>query len=134
MSGASVTGRICSWVEGNLDKDFTLEEMSEELNYSKFYMERVFKENTGTTIYRYVQGRRLEEAARKLAETKQPVVEIALETGYGSQQAFARAFRCVYGCTPREYRRSFVPGQNRISMLLRGNGAGAFLCRGGLAA
>ena len=65
MSGASVTGRICSWVEGNLDKDFTLEEMSEELNYSKFYMERVFKENTGTTIYRYVQGRRLEEAARK---------------------------------------------------------------------
>ena len=67
MSGASVTGRICSWVEGNLDKDFTLEEMSEELNYSKFYMERVFKENTGTTIYRYVQGRRLEEAARKLA-------------------------------------------------------------------
>ena len=83
MSGASVTGRICSWVEGNLDKDFTLEEMSGELNYSKFYMERVFKENMGTTIYRYVQGRRLEEAARKLAETKQPVVEIALETGYG---------------------------------------------------
>ena len=48
-----------------MDKDFTLEEMSEELNYSKFYMERVFKETTGTTIYRYVQGRRLEEAARK---------------------------------------------------------------------
>lgn len=134
MSGAAVIGGIFSWIEHNLDNDFTLEKMSRELNYSKFYMERIFKENTGTTICKYVQARRLEAAAGKLAETKQPTVEIALEAGYGSQQAFARAFRCVYGCTPREYRRKFTAGQNGISMSCRVRPAGKFFCGGGLAA
>ena len=92
--------------------------IAKELSYSKFYIARTFKDNTGMTLYKYIQGRRLDEAARKLAETDQAIADIAFEVGYGSQQAFTLAFRCAYACTPQEYRRTgiFIPKQGRIYM------------------
>lgn len=106
MRDKSLTGKILQYIEDNLDRDLSLEKIAEELNYSRFYVARTFKEHTGTTLYKYIQGRRLREAARKLAETDQPIVEVALEAGYGSQQAFTQAFRRAYACTPQEYRRT----------------------------
>ncbi len=137
MKEMSLTERIIRYIEDNLDKDLSLEKIAEELNYSRFYTARTFKEHTGMTLYKYIQGRRLDEAARKLAETDQPIVEVALEAGYGSQQAFTQAFRCAYACTPQEYRRrgSFMPGQGRIdgSMKMQ-HTIGSFTLRGGRAA
>lgn len=118
MGGRSVTGEILSCIERHPDQNLTLEKLSEELHYSKFYLARAFKEHTGRTLWKYIQSRRLEAAARCLAETRRPVVEIALKAGYGSQQAFARAFRREYGCTPREYRKTgvFRPKHERITL------------------
>ena len=106
MSIRPVTQSILSYVEKHLDSELSLEKIAKELNYSRFYIARVFKEDTGLTLYRYIRGRRLKESASKLAETKQPVVEIALAAGYSSQQAFTQAFHREYGCTPQAYRRS----------------------------
>ena len=121
MGDMSITKKVLLYIENNLDKELSLEKIAKELSYSKFYIARTFKDNTGTTLYKYIQGRRLDEAARKLAETKQPIVEIAFEAGYSSQQAFTRSFRCTYICTPQQYRRIgiFTPKQSRIHMGLR---------------
>ncbi|MEZ3503217.1 MAG: AraC family transcriptional regulator [Lachnospiraceae bacterium] len=121
MGDMSITKKILLYIENNLDKELSLEKIAKELSYSKFYIARTFKDNTGTTLYKYIQGRRLDEAARKLAETKQPIVEIAFEAGYSSQQAFTRSFRCTYICTPQQYRRIgiFTPKQSRIHMGIR---------------
>lgn len=110
--------KILLYVEENLNQELSLEKIAKEFSYSRFYIARIFKDNTGITLYKYVQGRRLDEAARKLTETNSPIVEIAFEAGYGSQQAFTKAFRCTYACTPQEYRRTgiFIPKQNRICM------------------
>ncbi len=118
MEGMSITKKILFYIEAHLDKELTLEKLAEELKYSKFYLARTFKENTGTTLYKYIQGRRMDEAARKLAETEKPIVEIAFEAGYGSQQAFTKSFRDVYICTPQEYRKTgvFHPRHSRIYM------------------
>jgi len=118
MSGIFITKSILSYIETNLDKDLTLEKIAKQFNYSKFYIARAFKAHTGLTLYKYVQSRRLNEAAKKLAKTRQPIAEIALEAGYGSQQAFTRAFRHEYACAPQQYRRIgiFIPKQNKIDM------------------
>lgn len=118
MKGKSVVNRILSYVENNLENDLTLEEIARELHYSKFYVERVFKEHTGQPLYRYMKNRRLNEAAKKLVETKRPIVEIALEAGYRSQQAFTQAFHEVYGLSPQKCRKfgNFVSIQERIDL------------------
>lgn len=116
MSDKRITEKILCFIEENLKEDLTLEKIAAALNYSKFYAARKFKEDTGVTLYQYIRGRRLDEAAADLVETKRSVLEIAFEAGYGSQQAFTQAFHGAYGYTPQEYRRigTFRPRQNRI--------------------
>lgn len=128
MASGSVTGKILSYIEANPNQNLTLERLAKELHYSKYYMARTFKKDTGMTLCKYIQGRRLEAAARELAETKRPVVEIALEAGYGSQQAFARAFRREYGCTPRTYRKAgvFSVKYGRLSLRMGRRRSAAF--------
>ena len=125
MGKASVTEEVVSYIEDHLEQELSLEEIAGALCYSRYYVARAFREKTGMTLHKYIQGRRLCEAARKLAETRQPIIEVAFDAGYGSQQAFTQAFRQEYLCTPQEYRRigKFVPRQNRIE-----------LCRGGKSA
>lgn len=105
MGDLTITKRILLYVEDHLDQELSLEKIAQALNYSKYYIARTFKEHTGMTLHKYIQSRRLDDAARKLAETKQPIVEIAFEAGYSTQQAFTQAFRCMYAVTPQEYRR-----------------------------
>lgn len=118
MSEYSVIYKIVDYIEEHLDEDLSLDKLAESLNYSKFYIARVFVEKTGTSIYKYIQGRRLTLAAQKLVETKKPIIDIAYEAQYHSQQAFTLAFHQMYLCTPQVYRKNgiFYPKQMRLKV------------------
>ncbi len=75
MDKVSVTERVLSYIEEHLGQELSLEGIAEELHYSKYYMARAFREKTGITLHKYIQGRRLSEAARKLAQTRQPILD-----------------------------------------------------------
>ena len=115
MSNESAVRSVLQYIRDNLNEDLTLEKIAKELNYSRFYTARAFAENTGCTIYKYIQMRRLTEAARQLVETEKPIVEIAYEAHYNSQQAFTLAFHREYQCAPGIYRRNgvFYPKKTR---------------------
>jgi AraC family transcriptional regulator len=59
---------------------------------------------TGQSVMRYVRGRRLTEAARCLAAGAPDILTVALDAGYGSHEAFTRAFRDQFGLTPETVR------------------------------
>lgn len=118
MSDKTLVEKIIEYIEKNLDADLSLDKISKDLCYSKFYIERVFAKETNRSVYKYIQGRRLTLAAGKLVETDKAVIEIAYEAGYSSQQAFTLAFRKLYFCTPQTYRKNgvFYPVQEKINM------------------
>ena len=118
MGESNIVKMIADYVENHLDDDLHLDKIAEELHYSKYYLARVFAEKTGRTIYKYIQGRRLTLAAQALVETEKPIIEIACEAHYGSQQAFTLAFEQLYLCTPQVYRKRgiFYPAQSGIVM------------------
>ncbi len=105
MKKDKIVEKVTSYIEAHLEEDLSLEHIAEALHYSRFYLARTFAEQTGSTIGKYIQGRRLTLAARKLVETNKPIVEISYEAHYNSQQAFTLAFRRLYLCTPQVYRR-----------------------------
>ena len=105
MKDESIVEKAISYIEKHLNEDLSLDELAKNLHYSKFYLERVFAETIDCTVYQYIKQRRLAEAARKLMETDKPIVEIALEARYSTQQAFTLAFRKRYLCTPQDYRK-----------------------------
>ncbi len=92
MNNNTVVEKTVDYIETHINEDLALDKIANALNYSKFYIARIFTEETKCTVYKYIQGRRLTLAAQKLVETGQPIVEIAYEAHYDSQQAFTLAF------------------------------------------
>ena len=102
-----IVRQVITYIESNLEGDLDLEKIAASAGYSRFHLNRIFAGETGCTIYKYLQARRLT-----------PIAQIACESGYSSQQAFSLAFKRAYLCSPKVYRDRgiFIPRQNRFSL------------------
>ena len=88
------------FIESHSADDVTLTEIAKIAGVSRFHMVRAFGLTTGHSVIRYLRGRRLTEAAKALANGAPDILTVALGAGYGSHEAFARAFRDQFGLTP----------------------------------
>ncbi len=104
MGYNNIIMKVIDYIEDNLDGKLSLDEIADKVGYSKFHLNRLFSEIVGFTLYKYIQTRRLTVAAEKLVNTKKPIIEIAYESNYDSQQSFSLAFRQLYLYTPQRYR------------------------------
>lgn len=91
-------------VESNLRRPLTLEDIANLSGVTPSYLTRAFASVTGHSLMRYARARRLSEAARILALGIPDILSLALDIGYGSHEAFTRAFREQFGVTPETVR------------------------------
>lgn len=95
------------WVmERNLRQPITLSSIAEACGVSRSHLANAFGMATGYPVMKYLRARRLSEAARALAGGAPDILAVALDTGYGSHEAFTRAFREQFGKTPETVRDS----------------------------
>ncbi len=92
------------YIEAHFAGGLTLDEIAGVAGVSRYHVSRAFGEAIGRPITRYVRGRRLTEAARALAAGAADILTVALDAGYGSHEAFTRAFREQFGVTPESVR------------------------------
>lgn len=97
-------GKALWFIETRLSGDITLEEIAAVAGVSRCHLVRVFGLATGQSVMRHLRGRRLSEAARQLAAGAPDILSVALDAGYGSHEAFTRAFREQFGLTPERVR------------------------------
>jgi AraC family transcriptional regulator len=100
----SPVGKALWFIESHFAGDITLDEIANVGGVSRYHMSRAFAVATGSSVRRYVRGRRLTEAARSLANGAPDILTVALDAGYGSHEAFTRAFRDQFGLTPDRVR------------------------------
>lgn len=86
-----------------------LSRLAKSLGYSEFYVSRKFNEISGMSLRDYMRYRRLAFALTELRDTDRGILDIALDYGFSSHEAFTRAFRDAYGISPSEYRKNPVP-------------------------
>lgn len=91
-------------VETHLRVPVTLDAIAECAGVTPTYLTRAFALATGNSLMRYSRARRLSEAARILALGVPDILGLALDVGYGSHEAFTRAFRDHFGVTPETVR------------------------------
>jgi AraC family transcriptional regulator len=92
------------YIEQNVSETADLGAIAARVKLSKFYFERLFRDEVGESYYAYVKRIRMHNAASRLKHTNQPVYEIAAAYGYGSNAAFTRSFRAFWGVSPTAYR------------------------------
>ena len=100
---------LSEWVEQNLDKRIVIDDIAERAGYSKWYLQRLFKEVTGDNLASYVRHRRLMRAAAELKRTDKKIMDITLQYGFDSQQTFTRAFKRRFGTSPGIFRQTPSP-------------------------
>ena len=92
------------YVESHFHHDVTLDDVAEAAGVSRHHLTRAFGAATGLPVVRYIRARRLTEAARSLVNRPRDILGVALDAGYGSHEAFTRAFRDHFGVTPESVR------------------------------
>lgn len=92
------------YIESHLTSEVTLDEVAAVSGISRFHLCRAFGIATGLPFSRYLRGRRLTEAARILSNGAPDILSVALDVGYGSHEAFTRAFRDQFETTPEQVR------------------------------
>ena len=92
------------FIEHQFGSPITLDDVADAGGISRFHLCRAFGAATGRSVMRYVRGRRLTEAAKTLAAGAPDILAVALDAGYGSHEAFTRAFRDQFGTTPERVR------------------------------
>lgn len=101
-----------AYLEEHMGDELSIEQVAEHFHYSVFHYARLFKEVMGENLGDYQRKRRMTLAAERLLHSSQGILEIALDCGYHSQEAFTRVFKVYFGMTPGTYREKGVPFYN----------------------
>lgn len=95
---------VSAWVQRHLSEPIDTEKLAQELHYSRPYLSRKFKEETGMTLTDFILTKKSEEAARLLAYTDKSLIAVSNYLGFSSQSHFSRVFKKYIGKTPSGYK------------------------------
>ena len=95
---------IVNFIEDNIYKDFSLDNLENKFGISKSFLIKAFHVITTITIFEYVRNRRLYLAALDLINTDDKIIDISTRYVYERPECFTRAFKRRYGYTPLDFR------------------------------
>lgn len=90
---------ILEYIHAHLTEDLSIDQLAELFYLSKYHMMRLFRVETGQSIYGYITHRRL-TCARELISSGMAATEAAFRSGFGSYSSFTRAYAKQFGTTP----------------------------------
>ena len=94
-----------SFIENNYMKEITVEDIAESSGLNRSYFGKIFKDSVGKSPQEFLISYRMIKAAELLKLTRYSVAEIGSAVGYPNQLHFSRAFKSVYGVSPRNWRK-----------------------------
>ncbi|SAB10460.1 transcriptional regulator%2C AraC family [Enterobacter hormaechei] len=82
---------LLDWIDNNLDSRLDIETVSRRAGYSKWHLQRIFKEHTGSPLAEYIRAQKLQKSVERLAQSDEPILNVAIALGFDSQQSFTAA-------------------------------------------
>ena len=97
--------RVIDYIDRNIERSFTLDELAQVANFSKYHFNRIFHSFIGEALFQFIQRLRIEKAAfLLLANPGKSVTEIAYECGFSNSAVFARSFKEHFNMTASLWR------------------------------
>ncbi len=104
-AGGDLLERLLGHIQRNYLNPISLNSIASELNISPYYVSRLFSNNIGVRLDKYINELRISYANHLLASSDKQITEIAFECGFDTLRTFNRAYKSITDITPREYRR-----------------------------
>ncbi|BEM88372.1 helix-turn-helix domain-containing protein [Serratia marcescens] len=98
--------QVLEYMEKNIVEGLSVEKVSIISGYSKWHLQRLFKHYFGITLGTYIRNRKLSRSAILLKQHQGNILDVALASGFASQQCYTRAFKRFFGETPNSFRNS----------------------------
>ena len=95
---------MIEYIRANYYKKISLDEIARYVNFSKTYLSRIFKEETGENISMYINKIRIEKAKLLLTDKGTSLVDVANMVGFEDQSYFTKVFKAVTGIPPKKYK------------------------------
>ncbi|WP_037558474.1 GlxA family transcriptional regulator [Spirillospora albida] len=105
--GATALQPVLAWLEANLDRPLTLDDIARHASVSVRTLTRRFRDQAGTTPLRWLSHARIRRAQQLLETTDLPVERIAAASGFGSPVTLRAHFTRRVGASPQAYRNAF---------------------------
>lgn len=113
MNTAAVIHDPLDWIDNNLESRLDIETVARRAGYSKWHLQRLFKEHTGYPLAEYIRMHKLQRSVERLANSDEPILNVAIALGFDSQQSFNRSFKRQYGQAPGAWRRSICGAETQ---------------------
>lgn len=111
--------RLVDVVEERLTDDLDVARLAASLGTSEYHLRRMFSSLAGMPLSEYVRRRRMTAAAADVVAGSGDLLDVAVRYGYGSTEAFGRAFRAVHGVGPGQARRDGGPFRSQPTLRFR---------------
>ena len=99
--------QVLTYISQHLSEELKVEQLADKVFLSKFYLMKKFKADTGYGLHQYIRSKRL-LLARDMLKTDTPIVEIAEDVGFADYSTFSRAFKTMFGKSPRDFRTEYA--------------------------
>lgn len=97
---------ILKYIDNNLNKKITIDELSKKFYFNKDYIMRLFKKELNITITDYINKKRIYNSLKELRESNDLILKISLNNGFQSQEYYTEIFTKTIGTSPIIYRKS----------------------------
>ena len=109
---SDLTEIILEYFKNNISSKLSLSQICKKINYSRSFLCKTFKEQTGQTLIAYFNNMKIEEAKKLLVQTEHTAAKIAQLLGFGDAKYFNTLFKKQTGMTPASYRRKYEKTKN----------------------
>lgn len=108
ITGDTMNGliiKILDYIDNNLYRRISMEELSKVFYFNKDYIMRLFKKELGITIIDYINKKRIYNSLEELEKTSDMMIKVALQHGFTSQEYYSELFTKYMGVNPLTYRK-----------------------------
>ena len=105
------------YIRSHIQESLTVESIADSLSLNSSYLSKLFKQEMGITLSRYIRNQKIDVACSMLRHLDESSLSIANYLGFSSQSHFIQVFKKTMGITPEDYRRknyhqSWMKGEN----------------------
>ncbi|MGL6260417.1 helix-turn-helix domain-containing protein [Vibrio sp. WXL103] len=108
INGRERIARVLAYIHQHISEPISLNDIAEHSCWSRWQLQRVFQSQTGLSVATYVRELKLSGAAERILDTPDKLIDIAFDYGFNSEISFSRAFKQMFGLSPRAYRKAGV--------------------------